>query len=246
MTTVTLEYRPFGILWKRYITCNMPSAWNELNARQLLAIPLMKRGLLKDTRILRIFLGLRRAIASRVGCIQRHTILKELKWTDKMQPMGVFLLKRLGKYSAPNDALKNVSFGQFIFGDTFYQNYTTGTKEDLNKFIACYYCDKSGFNENKIDRKARHIKRYPLFIREAIGLNYLMVREWLANAYPYVFQRSDKGAKGTGSGWVRVFDLVVGDDIVHEDEYARKDVNTVLRYLNNKIKDHAKNGSKVR
>jgi hypothetical protein len=160
--------------------------------------------------------------------------------------MSKFVIKKILYFKAPANQLKNITFGAFIFGDTYYQNYISGKKEDLNRFIACFYYNKSGFKEKDIELNARIISLADISVREAIAINYALIREWLAKAYPFVFQKAESGKKQEKStGWVGVFDAIVGDDIANQEKYEEKPLSSILRYLNRKTKEYCKNGGKV-
>ena len=94
--------------------------------------------------------------------------------------------------------------------------------------------------------------------KTAINLNYRLVKEWLCNQYPIIFQKpSDdletdpvaersRGHRGTaagrsrGSDWVKLYESIVGDDIVNQDKYAALPLHTVFRYLTQKIKENGR------
>jgi hypothetical protein len=246
MIPVALEYRPFGFLWRRRLETKLPARWSELTPLQISSIPDLQRDKLDEIKLLEIFLGVKRKIARRVDSYQRYCILRNLKYISQPEPVGNFIIKSIAGFSAPEKNLKGVTFGAFIFGDTYYQNYITGRKEDLNRFIACYYLPEGKFDDRQIESHARIISETDLPVREAIAINYALIREWMARAYPYVFQKVENGKKAENSkGWVAVFDMVVGDDIVNEDKYAEKSLSSMLRYLNRKTKEYYKNGSKI-
>jgi hypothetical protein len=247
MTGITLEYKPFGFLWRRKIEAKMPESWSEMTAKQIIAIPVFNRGALDDFKLLHIFLGIRRSIAKRIDSYQRFCIIRNLKFIARPEPIGYFIIKKIIGFKAPGKYLKGITFGAFIFGDTYYQNYIEGKAEDLDRFIACFYYNRFGFKDKDIDRNARIIRLDDISKRQAIAVNYGLIREWLAQSYPYVFQKAEEGQKTDNTkGWVTVFDAVVGDDIVNQEKYAEKPLSHMLRYLNRKTKESYKNGRKVR
>ena len=247
MTSIVLQYRPYNIFPLRKIEKNMPSCWDELSPRQLQAIPLFRRGLLSETRMLQIFLGVKRTIARRIGAFQALLITNELSFLNKPSAVSYFAVGKISGFRAPADKLKNVNFGQFIFADTYFQSYLEGNTDDLNRFIACFYTDRVGFNENSIENKAKIIRAASIFRREAIAVNYALVREWLSNCYPFVFEHPYEGQKKQKSaGWVAIFDQIVGDDIVNSDSYAAKPVNEMLRFMNKQRKEYLYNGRNLR
>lgn len=246
MIAITLEYKLFGLLWRRKIETVLPERWTEITAEQLAAIPLLHRGTLSDSKLMQIFLSIKRPVAKRISSFQRYCITKNLSFLKDPQPIGYFIIKNIAGFRSPGANLKGVTFGAFIFGDTYYQNYLLGSRKDLDKFIACYYLDTKSFDENLIEKKVQLIKLTDLATREAIAINYGLIREWLAEKHPYVFQKSETGTKAEKiPGWVKVFDRVVGNDIIHQQDYANLPAMEVLRYLNETTKEFYKNGGKV-
>lgn len=246
MIAITIEYKPLGFLWRKRMETRLPSRWSEMTPKQIAAIPYLRRDMLDDSKLLQIFLRISKSIARRIDSYQKYCILQNLKYIKEPEPFGNFIIKKIAGFYAPGDQLKGVTFGAFIFGDTYYQNYFSGKRGDLNRFIACYYCDKNGFDDKTIEEHARLISLIDLATREATAINYGLIREWLAKAYPYVFQKAEAGQKHEKSnGWVGVFDAVVGEDIVNQEKYAEKPLSGMLRYLNRKTKEYYKNGSKV-
>jgi hypothetical protein len=247
MIPIAIEYKPLWFLpWIRRIDTKLPARWSELSQKQITAIPDLNRGKLSEPKLLQIFLGISRSIARKIDSYQAHCILRNLKYIQEPDAYGSFVVKNIAGFTAPDAQLKGINFGAFIYGDTYYQNYLAGKREDLCRFIACFYYDRRGFDEKLIETHAKIIRASDTAKLEAIAINYALIREWLARAYPYVFQKAEPGQKKTqGKGWVAVFDMVVADDLVNQERYALQPVNTVLRYLNRKTKEYYKNGGKV-
>lgn len=246
MIAVTIEYKPSVFLPWRKLDTKFPALWSEMNTKQMEVVPLIQEGLLDETMQLQIFLGIKKSIARKIKGFNRYSILKNLKFLDIPEAHGSFIIDQILWYKRPLPLLKNVTFGAFIFGDTYYSSYLRGNVEDLDKFIACFYNDKLGFNEKKIEANANVIRYVRTYKREAIAVNYALIREWLAETYSYIFQKHVAGEKKkSGTGWVGVFDSLVGDDIINQDKYAGLPLSHVLRHLNCKIKDYYKNGGRV-
>jgi hypothetical protein len=246
MIAVTLEYRPYGFLWKRRLEKQLPDKWNELNCHQIIAIPKLQEGKLDEFRLLQIFLGIERSIAKRLSSYQRFSIIRNIKILQNLQPIGRFIIKKVVGFKAPKNNLEGITFGAFILGDTYYQNYIEGKKDDLDKFIACFYYNRFCFSDKHLERNARIIGLADISIRQAIAINYALIREWLTEVYPYVFQKGEPEKKRNSSkGWVGVFDAIVRDDIVNQDKYLQQPVSVMFRYINNRILENIKNGSKV-
>ena len=246
MIPVTLEYKIGNFIWWK-LNRKLPARWSELTPRQMAAIPALQKEELDDTDILEIFLGLKRKIGRRIDSFQRYCILRNLRFIAKPEPLTSFLIGSVAGFNAPARNLQGVTFGTFIFGDTYFQNYINGKEDDLDRFIACYYTDESGFSDKSIEVNAAIIRRADYNTRKAIAINYTLIREWFARAYPYVFRKPEEGSrkKMSTKTWVEIFDLIVGDDVVNEDKYAQKPLSTMLRFMNRKTKEYYKNGGKV-
>jgi hypothetical protein len=144
-----------------------------------------------------------------------------------------------------------MTFGQFIFVESYFSSYQTDKNPgDLHKFVASLYLPElHGFDENKIPEDALSFSKVKPEILDAIVINYVLVKEWLGLAYPLVFEREDDtetakpkklNKSNNDSGWIKVFESIVGDDIINQDKYALLPVHTVLRWMTNKIKENRK------
>jgi hypothetical protein len=159
-------------------------------------------------------------------------------------------------FYAPSPKLKGVTFGQYIFADTYFANYQELQKEiDLNKFIASLYLGMNEkFEERLIQERFESIGKLDLNIRQAIVLNFQLIHEWLALAYPLIFQkheqvlndetRNPEPVSRNSSPWIKVFQNFVGDDILHDDVWASKPVNTIFAYMTRKYKENARTRNK--
>jgi hypothetical protein len=162
---------------------------------------------------------------------------------------------------APDGKLKSVTFGQFIFADTYFANYQQSTNEtDLNKFIASLYLKKDEpFDEKQIQDHHAAIGGIDKNTREAIVLNYQLIHEWLALAYPLIFQKQEEMVSESsaidaeksqspksieGNSWIKVFQNFVGDDILHDEVWAAKPVNAIFAYMTRKYKENTRTHNK--
>jgi hypothetical protein len=158
-------------------------------------------------------------------------------------------------FYSPQPKLKGVTFGQFIFADTYFANYQESQNEiDLNKFIASLYLGMNErFEEPLIQERFESIGKLNLNIRQAIVLNFQLIHEWLALAYPLIFQKREEifnetpghpelvsGSHHDPNQWIKVFQNFVGDDILHDDVWASKPVNTIFAYMTRKYKENAR------
>ncbi len=240
MIAVDVQYRPLGFLPAARKSFFLPVRWSELSEQQLENVSLVLNPDVNEDILISLILRMSRLFARRLDSYQKFSILRQLKYLRQSDTCDMFIITRLSGLHAPERYLRNVTFGQFIFGDTYWLSYIDGRKEDLNNFLACFYT-AGKFSDSDIEKNAALISQESRKKREAIAFNYGLIREWLAKRYKYVFEKQTKKRKRTRSnGWVGVFDAVVGDDIINADKYADTPLSQVLRYMDNKIKEQIK------
>lgn len=241
MSDIRIEYRTFlGI--KREVEVKMPEKWGEMNAEQLQAVSRNYTGAETDDKLLADMLGVRKGLVKRLSDFQKFMIAEELLFMNEISPEFCFIIKELSGLVAPKARLSGISFGQFIFIESYYEKAVT-KKDDvaLDKFVACLYLPAGKeFNQRLIDERAGYVaENVGTDDKVAISLNYGLVMEWLSKQYPILFQKSKQqtiAKQSSGGGWVSIFESLVGDDIVNEDKYAALPLHTVLRYLTKKLK----------
>jgi hypothetical protein len=199
-----------------------------------------------EDHILGLFLGLKRSLIRRMDEYQKFSIVRQLKALNSSTFCDRFILPELGRLKAPQARLKGVTFGAFVFGDTYFESFCNGRMEDLERFIACYYLDGE-FNDDGIEERAKLIRRMPYETRMAVFQNYALIREWLARSYPYVFRKGDgKKKKQNNGGWVAVFDVLCGDSPEKYKEIEKMPLSQALRFLNRRTKEYERYGSRIR
>jgi len=142
-----------------------------------------------------------------------------------------------------------MSFGKFIFCESYYSDWMKSQEpEKLYRFVASLYLDKGErFNPDNIGLKVNTLKKVNIKILKAIAFNYSMVLRWLQKRYPMVFQEGKKQDDPEHhkmmetSVWVKLFESLVGEDLIHRDAYADLPVHAVLKYLTRKYVDSIKN-----
>jgi hypothetical protein len=241
MKTIEIDYRTF---WMRgRVQSNIPERWSEVSPRQLIVIALNYLGETSEEKMLAEMCGVRKWIIKRLDTYQRFSLAQELNFLTDYKPFSHFIIRKAGVLRAPRPRLQDMTFGQFMFADTYYSTWAESQKDvDLDKFIGCLYLPEgSNFKSENIEPLALIAGKAPLVVRCAIAINYRLVKEFLTHAYPLVFQKPKPGEKRKGGdGWVKVFESVVGDDIVNQDKYSELPVHVVLRWISRKIKESTK------
>lgn len=250
MNDIKVEYKLLGLI-KLSFERSVPASWSEVNPRQLIAIGEYYLGKYNDTHFIASFCKLPRPI---VNLFHPYYILKLLEQIDFIKDFRArsnFILKKVAGGVRPKEKLEGLSFGQFIFIDTFFNDYAESMTDEisLNKFIAClYWPAKQRFSESKIAARADRVASLDPVTKQALVINYRLVKDWLAQSYPLVFSESssktaDNPNRKKESPWLKVYDSIVSDDIVNADKYAQMNLHDVLRYITRKMKEHAKQRS---
>lgn len=165
---------------------------------------------------------------------------------------------------APKPKLKGVSFAQFIFTDTWFGIYQQSQKrEDLIRFVASlYWPDGCTFEENSLEENAKRLSGVRAETLEAVAINWQLIHEWLSLSYPLIFHKAEKedpepesveirskhenskpNTENSGpdqNRWIKVFNNLVGDDVLNRDKWAETPVNVIFEYMTKKYKENAK------
>lgn len=279
MKPVTITYYPVmpnlfrHPIFSRTVSGNFPQNWGEVSAKQLIAIACVYKNRISDLAFLKSMSGLPMRVLKRTDDYERFKLMEQLEFISDRRAFHEFIIQeiRLSKLirpareygmrgpllHAPEPKLKGVTFGQFIFADTYFSNYLESNDEtDLNKFIAALYLRKDEkFDESLIKARYPYVAKIDRTTREAIVINYQLIHEWLSLAYPLIFQRrneiqaeshpelvsgSDKKTTRDSSVWIKVFQNFVDDDILHDDIWASKPINTIFQYMTRKYKENAR------
>jgi len=268
MLEIQVRYRPFRWLpFTRKVTSNVPQNWGEVNQAQFIAIACLYKSAISDIAFLKAMSGLKKGILNRLSDFENYKIMELIDFIGEHKSHHEFIIRKISIYRkrmvlyAPTGKLKGVTFGQFIFADTYFGNYQqSGDESDLNKFIASLYLGKNEkFEERLIQERFELIGKLDQNIRQAIVLNYQLIHEWLALAYPLIFQKQEEMVFESsaidaeksqslkpieGNSWIKVFQNFVGDDILHDEVWAAKPVNTIFAYMTRIYKENARTRSK--
>jgi len=264
MLKIEVNYRPIGWLqFTRKVDSNVPQNWGDVTQKQLIAIACLYKSAISDINFLKAMLGLGKGILNKLSDFERYKLMEVFEFIGDQSPFHEFIISKITIYRkgmilcAPEGKLKGITFGQFIFADTYFANYQqSGDETDLNKFIASLYLRKDEhFDEKLIQSRHPQIGIIDKNIREAIVLNYQLMHEWLAMAYPLIFHSivelttiptvsdgdiAQQEIKRDPNIWIKVFQNFVGDDIIHDEIWAAKPVNTIFAYMTRKYKENAR------
>lgn len=225
------------------INRDFPASWSEVSPRELIAISHLYSGEIADWRFVSIFFRLPPIVARWLDGFHIYKIIDSVEFIQDYTPMDVFIIPKTEHGVAPKPKLGDLSFGRFMFVDTYFNDYASDEKEEaLNKFVATLYWPANlKFDENKIPALALKAARLKPETKQAIAINYRLVKDWLTYTYPLVFTKSVNPASvKKESSWLKIFDSIVNDDIINSDKYAEKPLHEILRFITRKIKEHAK------
>lgn len=251
MKSLTITYRLFGFIPLRFRR-TIPEQWEDLTHQQLMAIGNMYvEKMNNDARMAAMIYSLPWFVAKNLADLHLYKLLAHLDFLADFKPHYAFIIKDINGNHPPRPRLENMPFGQFIFADTYFINYAN--EKDpmmLAKMIATLYTPPGPFNEATIKTRAKQMQQLPQSTQQAVLVNYRLIKEWLAQAYPLVFvkphepeceiKKIEKNPPRNTSDWLKVFDNLVGDDLVNADKYASMPVHTVFRFITRKIKENAK------
>ena len=161
------------------------------------------------------------------------------------EPFSTVLIKTIcpGKNNlyGPSNQFRNVSIGEFAFGETYYLKFMNDKNEKLlYKMIAVYYRRKSEeFNPDIIDTRGSLISELPARTKNAILFNYQVVRRWIQKLYPYIFPETSENEiqiKRESSTWRDFVRNLVNGDYVNEEKILKTLMHTVLSDINENIR----------
>ena len=252
MIDVVVEY-PF-MLFKRKAIGRAPSSWEELTEKQFIAISKIVHGADPDYRFLSTLTGINKELLRK---LTPYSILKLSQEIDFIGKAGIlyskFIISELfwmgAQCIAPKPKLEGITFGQFIFLDAYYRDWSDFKQESaLNKFVASLYLHKNEkFSSDLIDSRLVLIERVNPDIKKAIAFNWGLVIVWLQKAYPLIFREQEEleeqpanGKTQPNNGWISIYESIVGDDLINREKYAELPLHSVLRHLTKKYKENAR------
>ena len=244
MKSITIQYPVLFGWMKKRVSSTMPEKWAELKPNQLNALVRALNESITEDDLLVELLDLSPYIVKKLDVWQRYWLSRDIHLLSSNAPYGEFIIPVVMNLVPPKKGLSDVSFAEFMYIDTFYMDYLeSNTCTDLVNLCSCLYVRPEKLERptftGKID--TYKIRNTSPVILESIALNYGLIRTWLQKAYPEVFPEPKKSAEPTNkkkdSGWLGVFDSLVGDDLTNADKYANMPCTEVLRFMNRKVKE---------
>ena len=256
MTNLEIEV-PFFFFIRR-VKGTLTGTWSELSERQFIAVSTLVHGREIDFKFLSLLTSFPKRLIKALSPYQLAKLSDQFDFIGNGSKLhNAFFSARLkgtNLYS-PKPKLAGMTFGQFIFADAYYNTWlATKDDETLTKFIASLYLFRDEeFKEPAISGKKSLIEKLPKDLHLSIAFNYSLVISWLQQAYPLIFQSPvhlpDPAVKADqirpdirtkDSGWLKIFESQVGEDLINRNKYAKLPVNVVLNYLTAKYKENAR------
>lgn len=251
MINIAIEYPV--LFFKQKATGLAPSSWRELTRRQFIAISRTVNGAEPDFRFLSRLTGISKRLMKKLSPYELYKLSDAIDFIGQAgNSHAAFIITRIPGTDivSPKPKLGGMPFGQFIFTESHYNDWQeTKAEADLNNFIASLFLPQGEkFNSENIAINALKIKLIDLEIRQAIAFNYGLILVWLQKCYPLIFHDygetrqalSSPNEQTKKSQWLKIFESLVGDDLINHDRYAELSVHAVLRYLTNKYKENAR------
>lgn len=263
MINVELQYRPVTwIPFYRRVSRAFPEEWEEMDRKQFVAVSRVIQGDGDELMLMGALLGIGERKAKRIEDFQRFCIADLLQFISESRSFDKWFFPSLVGLSGPADNFDNIKFGEFIYADSFLMEYDLRHNVDaLDRLIAVLYrrkvsdqndSDFSGderepFNENTFKQRIGKLSKIDKSVKLALLVNYRAVRECIISRYSYLFPPS---APVVGNvvkrktydlrAWVKVFEKLVGDDILNRDKWAEMGAHVVLSHMNESIKQSIK------
>lgn len=259
MVSITIEYRRFTFLkFMKKVNGLFPSAVSELNPAQLIAIARLLNQSITDTDFLNIMTGIKKFRIKKLDDYYRYQLMLLFEPFTEVTPYNIFIIPHIDasrtRYYSPNLKLARMTFARFIYAESYFVSYQTEKNPaDLYKFVASLYLPSGQkFDEALIPFAALAFSKVKPEILEAVVINYVLIKEWLSGVYPMVFQKEEESDENyelakkslkkpnNDSGWLKIFESVVGDDLVNHERYSELPLHNVLRWMSKKIVENIK------
>lgn len=260
MKQLRISYKKMGI--RREIIRQVPSNWDELTVAQFLLVARLYTQELSEAEFVTKFFSLPKVQFDAYYLYRLTELLSFIG--DCRYQTNRFLIPSVDKYLAPSDKLKGITFEHFMHIDTTFNRYVRSQKSsDLDTLFALLYLKegeslvlpaegrKTLFSQRKLlklPKRLQEVSKIDTHIKYAVFLNYLFIKRWLSQAFPYLFPMDDseqeadakKQAKAPSVNWLDVFDAFVGEDVANMEKYQQMTALTAFRLLDKRIKEAQK------
>ena len=259
MRKIEVDYN-YLFAFTRSMKVDCPERWEDLNERQFKACAMMHVQPLSDVGFVSEFFGITRKIVKQFSKYEMYKLTELTSFA--LNPTGsvdFFYVESITGTSllAPRAKLSNITIEHFALFDTYFFEYAnTPTPENLCRFVATLYLKwRENITEVDFEERMKYVaKHVDAASQYAIFMNYIFLRKWLSKACRFLFQEADDGietqsnrkfvkpTKPNRPDWNGIIDGLVGEDILHYEEYTQMKCMLAFKTINNRIKTYQKNG----
>ena len=278
MGKIKIKYRPFSFCpFKVSRSANIASEWKHITPSHftLIAELIVKGTIANPTHALAKIFNVPEEIINSLHPFHQYTIMEQIGKPLQGEPdprnyLPTLQLKTKTKIqilTGPSDRLSNLTFGEFIYADSYFMAYGISADQDFfEKHMAVLFrpstiksqlqtnelqppsINRIPFNPDQIEENTKIINQLPPETKIAWQYNYILLRQHLESRYEFVFPKVEEELEKTTTTettaiyqqWMTVYDHFVGDDIIHSEDYFNKNLHEFLRFLNNKIRESYK------
>lgn len=239
-------------------TIVVPGSYNELSARQLIAIAsLLQTQETEEVvrlKALQILTGYGRWRFCLFDADMKARMLPLTDWVFKENTLTDQLLPQYKGFDGPKGEFDNTTLAEFHFTEVAYQQFLTGEEKEeaLNTLVAVMYRkpkflydkkrDKDGdsrlpFNANLLPYNSKKIACWPLSIKLAILMFYDGCRQHLAVSYEKIF----RGGKGGDhkAGMFGIIRGLAGTKYGDFDKVENLNIHTALNDIEEQMEEAA-------
>ena len=233
---------------KKVYEHDIPTRWDELDAEGLKLAARIWSGAVPRDVLLAQFFGLPDKVVESIDDYLVYCLMQLTTWLQRLDDdVDNFKIEQLPdtEYLSPGPRLNGCTLEQFMIADTNFQRYSISQDADyLTYFIASLYNAKARSN-NDMEKKIAAVEQLPEDVRQAVFLNFILLRRWLSRSYPHLFppaqaddeeeEETDKQPKKPRpTDWL--FDAFMGDDVAFIDRYKRLPALDAFRLMNRRIR----------
>lgn len=235
----------------------LPSEWNELSKKQLIALADIKHNE-KDAveqliKALHILTGMG---AIRFMFLPKDVIVnasEHIKWVFEENTLTTQLIPYHGDFYGPDSHFDNLQMHEFNHAEMAYQELiSTKEPEYLDRLVAILYRQAKPDYDHDRNPDADHripfkygditwhmglVSRWPEKVKLAILLWYDGCRMELIDSYPLIFNKSEANDQNLYQGLFTLMHSVAGEKYGNFDQVENSFVHKILMALNIMIEE---------
>jgi hypothetical protein len=236
------------------LTFQLPERWEELTTEQLTMIAdvLFYQPNEGFSKILLIpslggldkkeYLLFMRAVEDNEEMLEAAAVLHDaLDWVFEPGKIEESLIVEYEDWEGPAGLLDNLTFDQYYLAEAAYASFIESKNEsDLNDLISVLYMPKNQeFREARLPFVKRSVAQWPLDVREAMLLNFHLLRNAFADRYSAFYGKEQDTDKKSDPFWgIRVKEMLAGEVWGSVTTLGARPVHEVFTTLIMKLNDN--------